>query len=106
MLLFIVRFLVTEAWGINGAPETWIDKVLQLPWITPDIKTWILQRAAKFGRPASGQSRADNTAALWQCLPGSALGYFDDGIFLGHQVLPTQPPPPPSFLPSANSNDS
>ena len=66
--------MVRLAWHIDGPPSTWAQQLARLDWVTPKIKTWMQQRAAKFGSPADGESLADNTASLWNLIPGSAQG--------------------------------
>ena len=72
-----------ESWGIGGEPENWLSQLHKQPWVTPEIKAWMEDRARRFGEPSHANSRADNNELLWQCIPAIAAGYFDDGIFLG-----------------------
>lgn len=79
ILLWLVRYLVQQEWGLTGEPSTWFSKLREQLWVTPKIDEWMRERAAIFGLPTNDQTKAENSAALWQLVPGTAQGYFDDG---------------------------
>ena len=68
-------------WGITGAPESWAGKLEQLPWVSPKIREWMRLRLAVHGAPSAANTHTENIQAIFNLIPGSAQGYFDDGAW-------------------------
>ena len=79
ILLWICRYIMLRNWGITGAPESWAGKLEQLPWVSPKIREWMRRRLAVHGAPSAANTHTENIQAIFNLIPGSAQGYFDDG---------------------------
>ena len=90
ILVWIIRWLVFESWNMGPDPMKWYDSLLKLPWMNPKIAAWISDRAETWGVPQAQDSFQTSVATIWNLIPASISGYFDDGIYMGHTEICNQ----------------
>ena len=101
ILVWIIRWLVFESWNMGSDPMKWYDSLLKLPWMNPRIAAWISDRAETWGVPKAQDSFQTSVATIWNLIPASISGYFDDGIC---ECYTTPKAPPHNKLPDPEFN--
>ena len=70
-----------QEWGLDlNNPDSWIQTLLELEWITPDIRQWIKYRAGLMGEPTATMDHTEAVQAFFNLCPLFISGYFDDGM--------------------------